>query len=135
MEDKPGTRTRFERADPILSVADMSISVRYYVDVLGFENADWGSSEFTCVTRDNASIYFSQGDQGGPGTWVWIGVEDVDMLYAEYTSERRHHSSPTTELSLGVRNEGRRSRRARAPVRIGSEIRPSLQLVIEDSGG
>lgn len=86
MEDKPGTRTRFERADPILSVADMSISVRYYVDVLGFENADWGSSEFTCVTRDNASIYLSQGDQGGPGTWVWIGAEDVEMLYEEYTA-------------------------------------------------
>lgn len=86
MEDKPGTRTRFERADPILSVADMSTSLRYYVDVLGFENADWGSSEFTCVTRDNASIYLSQGGQGGPGTWVWIGVEDVDVLYAEYTT-------------------------------------------------
>ena len=84
MEDKPDTRTRFERADPILSVADMSISLRYYVDVLGFENADWGSSEFTCVTRDNANIYLSQGDQGGPGTWVWIGVEDVEMLYEEY---------------------------------------------------
>ena len=38
MEDKPGTRTRFERADPILSVADMSTSLRYYVDVLGFES-------------------------------------------------------------------------------------------------
>ena len=86
MEDKPDTRTRFERADPILSVADMSISVRYYVDVLGFENAEWGSSEFTCVTRDDASIYLSQGDQGGPGTWVWIGVEDVEMLYEEYTA-------------------------------------------------
>ena len=31
--------------------------VRYYVDVLGFTNAEWGSRDFTCVTRDGASIY------------------------------------------------------------------------------
>jgi predicted enzyme related to lactoylglutathione lyase len=27
----------------------------------------------------------SAGDQGHPGTWVWIGVEDVASLYQEYT--------------------------------------------------
>ena len=78
-------RTRFEHANPILSVASMSRSVRYYVDVLGFTNAGWGSDDFTCVTRDGASIYLSQGDQGSPGTWVWLGVEDVEMLHQEYS--------------------------------------------------
>jgi uncharacterized glyoxalase superfamily protein PhnB len=28
--------------------------------------------------------YLSLGDQGQPGTWVWIGVDDVDALYQEY---------------------------------------------------
>src|SRR5918994_3670799 len=77
-------RTRFERADPILRVANLPRSVRYYVDILGFTNAEWGGDDFTCVTRDGASIYLSEGDQGQPGTWVWLGVEDVDMLHAEY---------------------------------------------------
>jgi uncharacterized glyoxalase superfamily protein PhnB len=36
------------------------------------------------VSRDEASIYLSEGDQGQPGTWVWIGVEDVDALYEEF---------------------------------------------------
>ena len=78
------TRTRFERADPILRVADMSRSLKYYVDVLGFKNAEWGSNDFTCVSRDNADIYLCEGDQGNPGTWVWVGVEDVEALFAEY---------------------------------------------------
>jgi predicted enzyme related to lactoylglutathione lyase len=62
----------------------MERSVRYYVDVLGFTNAAWGGHDFTCVTRDGAGIYLAEGDQGQPGTWVWIGVEDVGLLYEEY---------------------------------------------------
>lgn len=77
-------RTRFENSTPILRVTDMAASVRYYVDVLGFRNADWGNDDFTCVTRDSAGIYLCRGDQGQPGTWVWIGVEDVAVLHEEY---------------------------------------------------
>ncbi len=76
-------RTRFERADPILRVTNLQRSLRPYVDVLGFTNADWGGDDFTCVSRDNASIYLSEGDQGQPGTWVWVGVEDVAALHEE----------------------------------------------------
>jgi predicted enzyme related to lactoylglutathione lyase len=79
-------KTKFEHADPILNVSDMAVSVKYYVDVLGFRNADWGSETFTSVNRDTAGIYLCQGGQGRPGTWVWIGVEDVAMLYEEYTA-------------------------------------------------
>ncbi len=82
-ETKP-LRTRFEHANPILNVADLARSVRYYVDVLGFFNAAWGTDEFTCVTRDGASIYLAKGSQGQPGTLVWPGVEDVGVLHLEY---------------------------------------------------
>src|SRR5919108_3571946 len=77
-------RTRFEGAEPILSVSDMSRSLRYYIDVLGFKNADWGGQDFTHVSRDAAGIYLCEGSQGQPGTWVWIGVENVAALYDEY---------------------------------------------------
>ena len=65
----------------------MARSVRYYVDVLGFRNAEWGGSAFTCVTRDNAGIYLAEGDQGQSGTWAWIGVEDAEALYEEYKAK------------------------------------------------
>ena|SRR5690349_4217998 len=77
-------KTRFEHAEPILRVSDMRASLHYYVDVLGFRNADWGSDDFTCVNRDGAGIYLCRGDQGCPGTWAWIGVEDAYLLYQEY---------------------------------------------------
>ena len=77
-------KTKFEHADPILRVSDMAASIKYYVDALGFRSADWGSATFTSVNRDTAGIYLCQGGQGQPGTWVWIGVEDVATLYQEY---------------------------------------------------
>jgi predicted enzyme related to lactoylglutathione lyase len=76
-------RTHFERCDPILRVADMPAAVRYYVEVLGFAPAPWGDDNFTSVSRDGATIYLCQGAQGHPGTWVWIGVADVEQLYEE----------------------------------------------------
>lgn len=77
-------RTHFEGSAPILMVTDMAASVSYYVDVLGFRNAEWGSDDFTCVSRDRAAIYLCRGGQGQPGTWVWIGVDDVGVLQKEY---------------------------------------------------
>jgi len=76
-------RTRFECANPILRVEDMSAAVRYYVEVLGFEQAGWGGDDFTYVSRDGAGIYLAEGDQGHAGSWVWIGVENVEELYEE----------------------------------------------------
>jgi hypothetical protein len=77
-------KTRFEGAQPILSVCSIPATVGYYRDILGFTNAEWGNDSFTCVVRDRASIYLCQGEQGQSGTWVWVGVEDVSLLYEEY---------------------------------------------------
>lgn len=87
------TRTRFEHADPILRVTDMTHSLSYYVDILGFQATDWGTDDFTSVNRDGAGIYLCREGQGHPGTWVWIGVADVEVLYREYraTGARIRH--------------------------------------------
>lgn len=80
----PRVKTRFERAEPILRVTSMAASLEYYVGVLGFRAAHWGTELFTSVNRDGAGIYLCQGGQGVSGTWVWVGVEDVAALYGEY---------------------------------------------------
>ena len=77
-------KTTFEHATPILRVRSLAASLTYYVDILGFQSAEWGTKFFTMVSRDGADIYLCQGNQGAPGTWVWIGVEDVAVLYEEY---------------------------------------------------
>jgi uncharacterized glyoxalase superfamily protein PhnB len=84
MPQASSTRTTFECANPILNVKSMAESLRYYVDVLGFTSEEWSGDDFACVTRDGASIYLSEGDQGQPGTWIWVGVGDVALLYEEY---------------------------------------------------
>jgi catechol 2,3-dioxygenase-like lactoylglutathione lyase family enzyme len=77
-------KTRFEGAQPILRVADMEVSLHYYVEVLGFRNADWGTDAFTSVNRDAAGLYLCRGGQGCSATWAWIGSDDVAALYDEY---------------------------------------------------
>lgn len=96
------SRVTFEHASPILRVADMARSLRYYVDVLGFTNEEWSGDEFACVTRDGASIYLSLGDQGHPGTWVWVGVADVDDLHREYQEHGATIAQPPEHFPWAV---------------------------------
>jgi heme-degrading monooxygenase HmoA len=68
---------------PILRVRSLKDSRRYYKDVLGFQ-PEWGGEEgstMASVGRDGCSIMLCEGAQGQPGTWVWIGVEDIRPLY------------------------------------------------------
>lgn len=83
---EPSHRTRFGHAEPILCVSDIAASVRYYTEALGFASADWGTDDFTLVSRDGAAIYLSRRSQGQPGTWAWVGVADVEALHREYAA-------------------------------------------------
>jgi len=96
---RDNNKTRFEGAEPILRVSDMVRSVRYYVEVLGFKNAEWGNEHFTAVARDNAGIYLCRGQQGQPGTWAWIGVSDVAALFEEYRARGADIRLPPTNYS------------------------------------
>ena len=85
-ERASAAKSRFEGAAPILSVRDIGQSIRYYEAALGFTRAAWvrDDSTFAFVSRDRAGIYLCEGGQGQPGTWAWIGVEDVETLHGEY---------------------------------------------------
>ncbi len=73
--------------DPILSVADMQRSLRFYVDLLGFKNAEWGDDDFTCVSRDECNILLCRGSQGNPGTWIYVGVDNARKAF-DFLSSR-----------------------------------------------
>lgn len=74
--------TVFGGVNPIFRVASVEASVKYYVDSLGFK-LNWATKDFACVSRDRMAIFLCEGDQGHFGTWVWIGVGDVEVLLEE----------------------------------------------------
>lgn len=76
--------TNVEMIDPILPVGDLTRSLTYYTDVLGFDAADWNTGDFTAVSLAGHGIYLAQGMQGRPGTWVWVGVGDVRAVHELY---------------------------------------------------
>lgn len=75
-------------------------SIRYYVDVLGFR-VDWGegdASDMASVSRDGHAIMLCQGEQGQPGTWIWIGVEDIEPLFEQYRAKgAKFRQSPANQ--------------------------------------
>jgi len=74
----------FEGSVPILRVRDLESSLDHYGRVLGF-TVDWHEpGVMASVSRGRAGLMLCHGDQGNPGTWVWIGVSDAAALFAEY---------------------------------------------------
>lgn len=76
----------FHYSSPIFRVSDLSASLEYYKTKLGFYS-DWIYEKIIAsVSRDSASIWICQGDQGNGKAWVYIGVGDVKKLYEELKS-------------------------------------------------
>jgi catechol 2,3-dioxygenase-like lactoylglutathione lyase family enzyme len=86
----------FENGIPVLRVQDLRAATGYYTKALGFR-LDWENSGiFASVSRGNCTIYLSEGDQGHPGAWAWIGVSDVAALETEYRSSGARIRHPPT---------------------------------------
>ena len=80
------TKAKVECIIPILYVGNFAASLDHYENVLGFRKEwDWGDPpDIGSVERDGFSIMLCEGEQGHPGTWIWMGVEDADEYYEEY---------------------------------------------------
>ena len=73
-------------SNPIFVVRDIEVAIAYYTEKLGFRKL-WGQGDyFACVARGKTSLFLSVGDQGQPGTWVWIGTNNVTALYEEFVA-------------------------------------------------
>jgi catechol 2,3-dioxygenase-like lactoylglutathione lyase family enzyme len=72
---------------PILYVRDFSESMDYYTEKLLFQRLwDYGKPpSFGAVRLGKAEIFFCQGGQGNPGTWLSIFLDDVDEYYERIT--------------------------------------------------
>ena len=95
-EAQQATATVFGGVTPILRVQSLPTSIDYYVGVLGFK-VDWHEPGIMAsVSRDRCSLMLCEGDQGNPGSWVWIGVGDVEILFAEYRTKGAKVRHPPT---------------------------------------
>jgi len=113
---------RYENSQPILRVENMDVSLGFYVGALGFANASWGNEDFTSVNRDSAGIYLCRGGQGRGGAWVWLGVEDVEVIYRDLKARGVPIRMPPTNYSWALEMQ------IEDPdgnvLRLGSEPRP-----------
>jgi uncharacterized glyoxalase superfamily protein PhnB len=120
--DSPGA-AQFEDSTPIFRVEAMAISLPYYTRQLGFQVAwDWGDPPtFACVKRGDVYLFLSEKNQGSPGSWLFISVDDVDRLYDEYKASGARILEPPTDFPWGRREmrvedpDGHRLRLTSAP--------------------
>jgi uncharacterized glyoxalase superfamily protein PhnB len=96
---------KLEQVTPILRVADVTTSIAYYCDRLGFETSfTYGDPPtFAGVRRDAVEVFLCKDGQGNPGTWMSLWVDDVDALHGELRRRGADIRQPPTNFDWGVR--------------------------------
>jgi len=90
---------KIESVIPILYSDDVSRSIKFYTEVLGFEK-HWGWDEpltFGGVVDGDTTIFFCKGDQGYKGTWLALNVDNVDAYYTAIKDRADILSPPETK--------------------------------------
>lgn len=94
---------------PVLRVAHVATSIRFYCDLLGF-NEDWihrfeeDFPAYASVSRDPLILHLSEHEGGGTEKAdLFVHVMDVDSVYKEFLSNGLLANPPVTELEIGLR--------------------------------
>lgn len=96
----------FTEGHPILNVKNVTVSLDYYCNALGFQDVfHWSHKDvppwtFAQVRRGNFFVYLSQQAQGGPGMWMYLNLaslEDLAALYQEYQAHAVKIIEPPTD--------------------------------------
>jgi catechol 2,3-dioxygenase-like lactoylglutathione lyase family enzyme len=80
---------------PVLRVRDVRVSTDYYIRVLGFK-INFQTPGFVSVSRGRCGLFLCEGDQGNPGSWVWIDAKDVGAVHEEYRASGAKIRNPPT---------------------------------------
>lgn len=95
----------FKHHVPILYSTDISRSIAYYTDVLGFEHKwEWNTPPtFGGVSKDGVEIFFCKEGQGNPGTWLSIFISDTDEYYETIKAKGAKIIQPPQTYEWGIR--------------------------------
>ena len=100
------TAIEFGGVTPVLRVSNIAASIDYYTGVLGFkvnfQFPNQGESFFASISRGKCCLFLSVGDQGHPGSWVWIDGKDVDAVYEEFKASGAKIRNPPTNYSWAL---------------------------------
>ncbi len=96
---------KYHHVNPVLYSADVLKSLRYYTEILGFENSwNWGKPPtFGGVSKNGVEIFFCEKGQGNPGTWLSVFVDNVDELYESFKTRGAKIVSAPETMPWGVR--------------------------------
>ncbi len=98
----PSTPLAFGGVNPVFRVRDVAASRDYYVKALGFKVDFEYADYFISVSRGRCCIFLCAGDQGNPGSWIWIDGKNIDALYEEYKASGAKIRHPPTNYSWAL---------------------------------
>jgi catechol 2,3-dioxygenase-like lactoylglutathione lyase family enzyme len=100
----------------VLAVRDLTVSTRYYTDILGFSKADIEAKGWSFLMRDSFKIMLGEcadqlaaGQIGDHSYFAYWNVEGVDGFYAELMAKGAIILSPPTNKPWGLREFGLRT--------------------------
>jgi catechol 2,3-dioxygenase-like lactoylglutathione lyase family enzyme len=76
-------QVNFEKSVTILYSRDVTRSIAYYTEKLGFDQSwEWDTpATFGGISKGTVEVFFCKENQGNPGTWLCIILDDVDAYY------------------------------------------------------
>lgn len=100
----------------VLAVRDLSVSTRYYTDVLGFERDPIEAEGWSFLTRDNFKVMLGEcpdekpaADLGDHSYFVYLYVDGLDQFYEEVVSRGAEVLSKPADKPWGLREFGLRT--------------------------
>ena len=96
---------KFEKSISILYSTDIVRSLTYYVEKLGFEDKwEWESPPtFGGVVKDDVELFFCDKNQGHPGTWLCVMVDNVDVYYENIKAKGADIVAPPESREWNIR--------------------------------
>lgn len=100
----------------VLAVRDLTVSTRYYTDVLGFERDPIEAEGWSFLTRDNFKVMLGEcpdekpaADLGDHSYFVYLYVDGLDPFYEEAVSRGAEVISKSADKPWGLREFGLRT--------------------------
>ena len=97
----------------VLAVRDLKVSMRYYMDVLGFSRDPIDADGWSFLARDNFRVMLGEcpeekpaGDLGNHSYFAYWNIEGIDQFYQEVAARGAMVTSRPADRPWGLREFG-----------------------------